>query len=147
VYGFSLKYGEPLSVVTLTPTGGEEYAIAFADKDGPLVNDQYANGLRVAVIGLDQAIKAKDVPKLQKALQQSLEKMVAALPDGKLTSKVTPGYSVDYQYSKGGEQLTCTLYLLVKGKNEFDLTTQAVSADWDSLKGTLQETVQSFTFD
>jgi ABC-type Fe3+-hydroxamate transport system substrate-binding protein len=153
-YGFTLMYGEPLSVVTLTPTSGEQYAIAFADKDGPLVNDEYANGLRVSVIGLDQAIKARDVPKLQKALQQSIEKMVTGIPDGKLTSKVapidingTPGYSVDYQFTKGGEQLTCTLYILVKGKNEFDLTTQAVAADWDSLKGTLQETVQSFTLE
>jgi len=77
-YGFTLTYGEPLSVVTLTPSGGEEYAIAFGDKDGPLVDDQYANGLRVSVVGMDQAIKAKDVPKLQKAIQQAIEKMVAA---------------------------------------------------------------------
>lgn len=153
-YGFTLTYGEPLSVVTLTPSGGEEYAIAFADKDGPLVDDQYANGLKVSVIGMDQAIKAKDVPKLQKAIQQAIEKQVAGIPDGKLTGKVTPlelngtpGYSVDYQFTKGGEQLTCRIYILIKGKNEFDLTTQAVAADWDSLKGTLEETVQTFTLD
>jgi hypothetical protein len=154
VYGFTLRYGEPLSVVTVTPAAGEEYAIAFADKDGPLVNDEYANGLRVSVIALDQAIKAKDVPKLQKMLQQSIEKMVTGIPDGKLTSKVTPidlngtpGYWVDYQFTKGGEQLTCRLYILIKGKNEFDLTTQAIAADWDSLKGTLEETVRSFTLE
>ena len=47
----------------------------------------------------------------------------------------------------GGEQLTCRLYILVKGKHEYDLTTQAVSADWDSLKGTLEDTVQTFTLD
>lgn len=54
---------------------------------------------------------------------------------------------MDYQFSKGGEQLTCRLTILVKGKYEYDLTTQAVSADWDSLKGTLEETVQTFTLD
>ena len=40
-----------------------------------------------------------------------------------------------------------TSYILIKGDNEFDLTTQAVSADWDSVRGPLEDTVQSFTFD
>jgi hypothetical protein len=80
--------------------------------------------------------------------------MVAKIPDGKLTGKVTPteingtpGYTVDYQFTRGGEQLTCRLYILIKGSNEYDLTTQAVSGDWDSLEPTLEETVQTFTLD
>ncbi|MBE3076621.1 MAG: hypothetical protein IMZ75_17105 [Actinobacteria bacterium] len=153
-YGFTITYGGPLSLVTLTPAQGEEYAIAFADKDGPLVDDQYVNGLRVSVYEMDQAIKAKDVPKLQKALEKVIEKTIAGLPNGKLTGKFTPlelngtpGYSVDYQFTKGGEQLTCRLYILIKGKYEYELTTQAVTEDWDSLRGTLEETVQTFTLD
>ena len=153
-YGFTLTYADPLSVVTLTPSNGEEYAIAFADKDGPLVDDQYANGLRVSVHPIGRKVKAKDVPKLQADLQQAIEKMIAGIPGGKMTGKVTPlelngtpGYSVDYQFTKGGEQLTCRLYIIIKGENEFDLTTQTVAADWDSLKGTLEETVQTFTLD
>jgi hypothetical protein len=153
-YGFTLTYSDPLSLVTVTPSQGEEYAIAFADKDGPLVDDQYANGIRVAVHAIGRSIKAKDVPKLQADLQKAIEKMVADVPGGKLTGKVTPlelngtpGYSVDYQFTKSGEQLTCRLYILIKGENEFDLTTQAVAADWDSLKGTLEETVQTFTLE
>jgi hypothetical protein len=153
-YGFTLTYVEPLSVVTLTPTNGEEYAIAFADKDGALVDDQYVNGLRVSVHPIGRNVKAKDVPKLQADLQQAIEKMVAAIPGGKMTGQVTPlelngtpGYSVDYQFTQSGEQLTCRLYILIKGENEFDLTTQAVAADWDSMQGPLEETVQSFTLD
>lgn len=153
-YGFTIIYGEPLSLVTLTPSQGEEYAIAFADKDGPLVDDQYANGVRVSVFKMKQAIKAKDVPKLQNELAKAIKKMVAGVPDGKLTGTVTPleikgtpGYYVDYQFTKGGEQLTCRIYILIKGKYEYDLTTQAVTADWDSLTGKLEETVQTFTLD
>ena len=153
-YGFTLMYSEPLSVVTLTPSNGEEYAIAFADKDGPVVDDQYVNGLRVSVHPIGRVIKAKDVPKLQADLQTAISKMIADTPGGKMTGDVTPlelngtpGYSVDYQFTQSGEQLTCRLYILIKGENEFDLTTQAVSADWDSAKGALEETVQSFTFD
>jgi ABC-type Fe3+-hydroxamate transport system substrate-binding protein len=153
-YGFTITYSEPLSLITLTPSGGEEYTVAFADKDGRSIENEYANGLRVAVYKLDKAVKAADVPKLQDGLQKAIEKMVAAVPDGKMTGTVnpteingTPGYYADYQYTKGGEQITCRTYILLKGKYEYDLTTQAVTQDWASLKGTLEETVQTFTLD
>ncbi len=54
---------------------------------------------------------------------------------------------MDYQFSKGGEQITCRLTILLKGKLEYDLTEQAVASDWDSLKGTLDAAVQSFAVD
>ena len=80
--------------------------------------------------------------------------MVSQVTDGELIGEVTPtevngtpGYFVDYQFTNGGEQLRCRLYILIKGSNEFDLTQQALLADWDSLKGTLEETVQTFTLD
>jgi len=153
-FGFSITYGDPLSLVTLTPSEGEEYAIAFADKDGAEVDDEYANGIRLAVNELDQAIKPADVPKLQADLEKVVAAMVSGVPDGKLTGKVapieingTPGYTVDYQFTKGGEQITARLYILLKGKYEYDITAQAVSADWESLKGTLDATVRTFTLD
>jgi len=153
-YGFTLTYVEPLSPVTLTPTEGEEYAIAFADKDGPTVDDLLANGLRVSVIKLDQVIKAKDVPKLEEQIAKVLEGMITDLDGGKVLGKVTatelngtPGYAVDYQFTQGGEQLTCRLTVLIKGEYEYDLTSQAIAADWDSVTGTLEETVQTFTLD
>ncbi len=153
-YGFEITYGDPLSQVNLTPSGGEEYAIAFADKDGPVVEDQYANGIRVAVNEMSQAIEAADVPGLLDEITPVLEDMVTAVPDGKLTGAVTPveingtpGFFVDYEYTQGGEQLSCRAYVLIKGSNEFDITTQAVAGDWDELRGTLEETVQTFTLE
>jgi hypothetical protein len=153
-YGFTITYGDPLSLVTLTPAEGEAYAIAFADTDGAQVNDEYANGIRVAVNELEQEIKPADVPKLQDQLAKVIDQMVSQVTDGELIGEVTPtevngtpGYFVDYQFTNGGEQLRCRLYILIKGSNEFDLTQQALLADWDSLKGTLEETVQTFTLD
>lgn len=153
-YGFTITYGDPLSQVNLTPSGNEVYAIAFADQKGPTVDDLLADGLRVSVNQMKQAVKAKDVPKYQREFQQAIENMVAGVPGGKMTGKVTPivlngtpGYSADYTFTKGGEQITCRFYVLVKGKYEYDLTAQAVAADWDSLKGTLDAAIQSFVLD
>jgi hypothetical protein len=151
-YGFELTYGEPLGQVNLTASGNEEYAVAFADKDGPQVDDLYANGVRVSVDELDQTIKAADVPKLQDELEKVLAEMVEGTSGGKVTSKVTPveiggtpGFTLGYQFTQGGEKLTCRLTILIKGNTEFDLTEQTVSGDWDSMQSTLGQVVQSFT--
>ena len=147
-------YGEPLGVVTITPSEGEEYAIAFADKDGALVDDQYVNGLRMSVLEVGQTLTPADVKKLQKEITGVIEEMVASYPNGKATGPVTavevngtPGYAVDFEYTQGGEQVIARSYIFIKGKLEYHLTSQAVAGDWDSLKGTLEETVQTFTLD
>lgn len=154
VYGFELTYKEPLSQVNLEPSGNEAYAVAFADKDGPLVDDQYANGVRVAVSDIGQSVKAADVPKLLPEITKVIEGMVAKTSGGKLTSEVastevngTPGFAVDYQFTQGGETLTCRLTMLISGRNEFDLTEQTVAGDWDALSPDLDAVVQSFTLD
>lgn len=153
-YGFELSYGEPLGVVTVTPDEGEVYAIAFADKEGAEVDDAWANGLRVAVFEMSQALKPADVKKLQKEFTDVIESMIASSPGGKTTGPVTavnvngtPGYAVDYEFTQGGEQLVGRSYILINGKLEYHLTLQAVAGDWDSLKDTLEETAQTFTLD
>jgi len=153
-YGFEMTYTDPLSLVTVTPSGNEAYAIAFADKDGPLVDDQYANGIRVAVSELGQTIKAADVPKLKDELTKVLEEMVAGVTGGEMAGEVTavelngtPGYTLDYRFTMGGEQLACRLTVLIKGKNEYDITEQTVAADWDALSPNLDQAVQSFTLE
>lgn len=140
-------------MVTATPSEGEAYAISFADKDGPVVDDTYANGLRVAVFENGQALKPADVKKLQKEFADVIETMVAS-SGGKTTGPVTavevngtPGYVVDYEFTQGGEQLVGRSYTLIKGKGEYHLSLQAMAGDWDSLKGTLEEAAQTFTLD
>jgi hypothetical protein len=153
-YGFTLSYSDPLGVVTMDPPAGEAYSIAFADKEGTLVNDQYANGLRVSVLEMDQAIKAADVPKLKAEITSVIKEMISDLPEGKTTSEVTavtingtPGYVVDYEAALSGEPGTGRLYVLIKGDKEYHLTLQTVAADWEGLEPTLEQTAQTFTLE
>lgn len=153
-FGFTLSYSDPLGVVTMDPSEGEAYAIAFADKEGTLVNDQYANGLRVSVLEMDQAIKAADVPKLEKEIAGVIKEMIADLPEGKTTGEVTsvtingtPGYAVDYESAFADEPIRGRVYILIKGDKEYHLTLQTVAADWEELEPTLEETAQTFKLD
>ncbi len=153
-YGFEMTYTDPLSPVTISPFGEEAYAIAFAEKDGPLVDDQYVNGIRVSVLELEQAIEPADVAKLKEGMTQVLEERVAGLSGGETTSEVTaielngtPGFRQDYRFTMGGEEIACRLTILIKGTYEFDITETAVAGDWDALSPTLDQAVQSFTLE
>lgn len=153
-YGFTLSYSDPLSVVTTEPADGEAYAIAFADKEGTLVDDQYANGLRVSVLKLDRAIKAADMPKLKKEIAGVLKEMIARLPDGATRGEVTaitlngtPAWVVDYKAAIFGEPGLGRLYVLIKGDKEYHLMLQAVAADWEELEPVLEKTAQTFTLE
>ena len=153
-YGFTLSYSEPMGVVTMEPPAGEAYSIAFADKEGTLVDGQYANGLRVSVLEMEQAIEAADVPKLEEEIAGVIEEMIAGLPEGRTTGEVTavtvngtPGYVVDYEAAISGERALGRLYVLIKGDKEYRLTLQAVAADWEGLEPTLEETAQTFTLE
>lgn len=153
-YGFEMTYTKPLSVVTTPPAANQAYSIAFADKDGPQINDQYANGVRVAVSELDQPIAAADVPKLEKELVAVFNEMIAAAPGGELTSDLTPielngtpGYTMDYRFTMNDKELICRFTVLIKDTYEYDITEQTVAADWDALSPTLNAAVQTFTVD
>jgi len=151
-YGFEITYTEPLSQLNLTDTGGAEYAIAFVDKDGPTIHDDYANGVRISVFKLPRAYKAAEVPKLRDPFERAFKQRVAGLDGGKVTSDVTtteingvPGFTANYRFTEGGEQLACRFTVLVKGKWEYDLNEQTLSDDWTSMESTLHRVVQSFT--
>lgn len=153
-YGFTLTYPQALSVVTLTPAAGAEYAIAFADKDGAQIGNEYANGLLVSVFAMARAVTPAEVRGLEEQVSAAIEKENATLSGVTILEGVRPvevngalGYVVDFSFTQAGEQLICRRYMLIKGAYEYDLVLQALAADWDSLQGTLEETAQTFTLD
>lgn len=154
LHGFTLYYGEPLGVVTMDAPAGEVYSIAFADKEGTLVDDKVANGLRVSVLELEKPMKPGDVKKYEEGIAQAVEGIVAGLPEGKATGEVTtltlngaPAFVVDYEVSISGEPGVGRLYVVIKGEKEYHLTLQAVTADWEKLEPVMEKAARSFRLD
>jgi hypothetical protein len=155
-YGFSITYsdqftqGEP---VEGTGSGGSSvFDVVFADKKGPVVSDRYVNAIQVSVYELARSVKPSEVPELKTELQSIVEQMMGSLPTSKVTEKLSPvkvngvpGFALKYTYTQGDTDLTAVTFFLVKGKYEYQITAQATTADWPSLKGTLEAAVKSFT--
>ena len=85
-------------------------------------------------------------------LQGVVDKLMASMPSSAAQEKLAyttvngvPGFAFKYTYTEGGKELTAVTYFLFKGKYEYELTAQATSADWGSIKGDLQNAMESFT--
>ena len=128
------------------------FDMAFADKKGPVVSSRYVNAVQTSVYELARTIKASEVPQLKTELQGIVDQLMSSLPSSKVVEKLSPvkingvpGFALKYTYKEGDTALTAVTFFLVKGKYEYQITAQATTADWPSLKGTLETAVKSFT--
>ena len=155
-YGFSITYadrftqGEPAEG---TGAGGSSVLdVAFADKDGPVISDRYVNAVQTSVYELTRELKPSEVKQIESELQGIVDQLMTSLPSGVVVEELSPvevngvpGFAFKYTYEERGEQLTAVTFFLFKGKYEYQITAQAVSADWESIKGDLESAVQTFT--
>jgi hypothetical protein len=155
-YGFSITYadrftqGEPAEG---TGAGGSSVLdVAFADKDGPVIADRYVNAVQTSVYELARELKPSEVKQIKSELQGIVDQLMTSLPNGVVVEELSPvevnglpGFAFKYTYEEEGQELTAVTFFLFKGKYEYQITAQAVSADWESLKGDLESAVQSFT--
>jgi hypothetical protein len=155
-YGFSITYGDRFTqgeAAEGTGAGGSPVLdVAFADKEGPVISDRYVNAIQTSVYELAREVKPSEVKGVKSELQGIVDQLIASLPSGVVVEELSPvkvngvpGFGYKYTYEEEGQGLTAVTFFLFKGKYEYQITAQAVSADWESLKGDLESAVQTFT--
>ena len=155
-YGFSITYSDSLTqgeAVEGTGAGGSSVLdVAFADKSGPVISDRYVNAVQTSVYELARRLKPSEVKQIKSELQGIVDQLMASLPSSAVVEKLSPveingvpGFAFKYTYEEGGKELTAVTFFLFKGKYEYQITAQAVTSDWENLKGELESAVQSFT--
>jgi hypothetical protein len=155
-YGFTITYSDKFTqgeAAEGTGKGGSSVLdVAFADKNGPVVSDRYVNALQTSVYELAREVKPAEVKQVKGELQNIVDQLMASLPGSTVVEKLSPvtvngvpGFAFKYTYTEGGKEMTAATFFLFKGKYEYQITAQAVTSDWDSLKGELESAVQSFT--
>ncbi len=154
-YGFTITYADKFTqgeAAAGTGRGGSSVLdVAFADKNGPVVSDRYVNAVQTSVYELARSIKPAEVKQIKGELQNIVDQLMASLPGSTVVEKLSPvtvngvpGFAFKYTYTESGKEMTAATFFLFKGKYEYQITAQAVTADWDSLKGDLESAVQSF---
>jgi hypothetical protein len=155
-YAFSITYGDQFTQgepVAGTGAGGSSvFDVVFADKDGPVVADRYVNAVQVSVYELAREVNASDVPELKSELQGIVDQMMSSMPTAEVTEELTetevngiPGFALKYTYTEEETPITAVTFFLFSGQYEYQITAQATTEDWATLKEPLEAAVQSFT--
>ena len=155
-YGFTITYAEKLTQgepVAGTGAGGSSVLdVVFADKDGPVVSDRYVNAVQASVYELARELKPSEVKQIKTELQGIVDQLMKSLPAATVVEELSPvkvngvpGFAFKYTYTEDGKDLTAVTFFLFKGKYEYQITAQAMTDQWDAIKGDLEAAVQSFT--
>ncbi len=155
-YGFSITYADKLTQgepVEGTGTGGSSVLdVIFADKNGSLVSDRYVDIVQTSVYELTRELKPSEVKQIKTELQGIVDQLMSSLPGGTVVEELSPvevngipGFGFKYTYTEGDTDLTAVTFFLFKGKYEYQITAQATSDQWDTIKGDLEAAVNSFT--
>lgn len=155
-YGFTMTYDGQLeegeSTGGVSSGGSSVFNVAFADKSGPKVGGNYANGMQISVYKLAREIKPAEVPKLKKEVSGVVKQIMASLPGAKIDQPLeelkvngVPGFGFSYSYVRDDVTLKAVSFFLFNGQYEYQLTAQAASEDWETVKGKLESAFQTFT--
>lgn len=155
-YGFTITYDGQMEQGTSTGgvgSGGSSVLdVAFADKNGPQVGGNYANGMQISVYKLVREVKPAEVPKLKKEVSGVVKQIMASLPGARIDRSIegvkvngVPGFGFSYAYAQDGMSLSGASFFLFKGQYEYQITAQAAAEDWDAMKGKLEAAIQTFT--
>ena len=155
-YGFSITYTDRLEQgqpAEGTGAGGSSVLdVVFADKNGPVVADRYVDAVQVSVYELAREVDPVEVPELESELQGVVDQIMASLSGAEVVEPLTatevngiPGFALKYTYQEEGAAITAVTLFLFNGKYEYQITAQATSDDWATMKDPLEATVRSFT--
>jgi hypothetical protein len=156
-YKFQLTYdsgllGESTSVSTSSEAGGKSvFDIGFVDPKGTKTGGVYRDGLIVSVYKLTQTVTDSMLPLVKTELegilpqlQQSLGSGTALGPLAQIDINGIKGFSSDATFTMDTVPFKATLYFLINGDLEYQVTAQAAESRWSTLGPVFKTMMESF---
>ncbi len=130
------------------------FDVAFADPDSTVVGDVATDGVQVGVYKLAREVAPEEVPQLKAEFQGIVDQMMGSLDEGTIKDPLgevelngVPGFGFSYTYSNQGTPVRASVFFLVKGAYEYQITAQASTDRWNEVAPELEATAMSFRID
>lgn len=157
-FGFSLTYPADWNESEATSAGeagsDSTFSVAFADPDSTVVGDVAVDGVQIAVYELDREVAPEEVPQLEAEFQGIVDQMLDSLENGVIKDPLgpvelngVPGFGFSYTYTNEGTGVRASVFFLVKGTYEYQITAQASVDRWDEVAPELEAAAMSFVID
>ncbi|NLG65896.1 MAG: hypothetical protein GX537_09860 [Actinobacteria bacterium] len=156
-YGMSFEYDGMFTETSDTSAqgsagGNSALSVGFFDKEGTKSGDTYRDGFVLNVYELTQQITSEMMPLVKTEIEKLLPQLTQSFgTDAKagtlqaVTAKSTEGFKADMTFTMDGTPFKSTMYFLISGDTEYQLTMQAAESRWDELQPKFQHIIDSFT--
>lgn len=155
-YGYSFDYPETWKVEDsatsdVTAGGSATGNVGVYDPQGTVVDKTYLDLMMVSVYKLNGVVDDSVIPQLKGEIESvlaSLESQDSSMKVEQALAETTAagmkGYKVTYTFTTKDTPTTSTLYFLFKGDTEYQLTTQASTANWAADQPIFDAMIASF---
>lgn len=155
-YGFTFQYPKDWKLqegaaAEVKAGSGAKVSVGVFNPRGAKAGDKYIDIMQVAVYELRVSIDESMMPDVKTELQGVLAQLEAQSPDMNMEGDLTqttvngmPGFIITYTFDQDGEPATSTLYFLFQGAIEYQVSVQAATKNWQSLKPLFDTMVASF---
>jgi hypothetical protein len=156
-YKFQLTYdGSMLTQSTSLSSAGAAggtsvFDVGFVNPKGTKSSGEYRDGLIVSVYKLTQTVTDAMLPAVKTELEGILPQLEAALgSDAKIGSLTAvdlagiKGFSADATFTLDKIPFKATLYFLINGNLEYQVTTQAAQDKWATMEPVFKSAMESF---
>jgi hypothetical protein len=156
-YKFQLTYDssvltESTSLSSAGAAGGTSvFDVGFVNPKGTKSSGEYRDGLVVSVYKLTATVTDAMLPTVKTELEGILPQLETALgSDAKIGSLTAvdlagiKGFSADATFTLDKTPFKATLYFLINGNLEYQVTTQAAQDKWDTMQPVFKSAMDSF---
>lgn len=156
-YGFSFDYDsgvftESTDTSAAGSAGGDSaLTVGFFDENGTKQGDQYRDGFLVNIYTLNVTVDESLLPAVKDEIEKLLPELGKAFGSGATFSDLTEvkagtvmGFKTDSTYEMEGTPFKATMYFLISGATEYQLTFQAAEDRWSELEPSFTQVIDSF---
>jgi hypothetical protein len=156
-YKFQLTYDssmlkESTSLSSAGAAGGKSvFDVGFVNPKGTKSSGEYRDGIVISVYKLTTTVTDSMLPEVKSELEGILPQLQQSLgSDAKLGSlstvdlNGTKGFSSDATFTLDKIPFKATLYFLINGNLEYQVTAQAAEAKWATMQSVFKTTMDSF---
>jgi hypothetical protein len=143
---------ESTSMTTAGAAGGKSvFDVGFLDPKGTKTGGEYRDGLVVSVYKLNATVTDAMLPEVKTELEGILPQLEQSLGSGtKLSSLVAvdlngvKGFSSDASFTMDKIPFKATLYFLINGNLEYQISAQAAESKWTTMQPVFKTMMDSF---
>lgn len=131
--------------------GSSVFKVGFYDEDGTTSDGEYRDGFVLNVYKLNQQVTEDMMPAAKAEIEGLLPQLTQTFGGNakagelqEISTNGIQGFKADVSFTMDGVPFASTMYFLISGDVEFQITMQAAKSRWSELQPSFQHVIDTF---